>query len=531
MAIQFECPKCGSQMAARDDYAGKEGKCKCGTPLIVPGSEKMKFACVHCGKGISVSAAQAGKQGRCPACKDLITVPMPGILVSPQVSPAPVIAKPAQPLAAAAPVPTPAPATILVTCLICNSQIKAKQASAGKIISCPKCGCCLEVPDKSGASTAAPAAPKPAAPSTTTLCPSCDRKLPGAVPVCTHCGIYIKSGRPILTACDVDTEEFEQKAEGIVGAVSWLIPFGIYPVYSEALGNHKPWSTWGIFAATVLVSIWFSVLEISGSSKMMAYKNLLLWNNSDQLEPERIVDFYEYTPYGDQAAFNAKRDELQQTTPEDQLDVAAYKALDSRQRCFGEFRPYQLITHAFLHGGLMHLAGNMLFLIVLGSRVNSAIGNIWMVVLYPILAVVAAVSHMLSMGLQPPTPMLGASGAVMGLAGAYLMLFPVHKIYMVIWMRWGPLAGFHFSFKCFAVRGFWVVLFYIMFDFLAVGLMLDDGTAHWAHIGGLMWGLLLAFVLLAARLTWSGGDIVSIILGKHAWKFIGTPASRFKDAD
>ena len=67
---------------------------------------------------------------------------------------------------------------------------------------------------------------------------------------------------------------------------------------------------------------------------------------------------------------------------------------------------------------------------------------------------------------------------------------------MVGWIRWGLITGFHLSFKCFAVRGFWVVLLYIMFDIVAVSLTMDDGTAHWAHIGGLVWGIIIAFGLL-----------------------------------
>jgi membrane associated rhomboid family serine protease len=148
--------------------------------------------------------------------------------------------------------------------------------------------------------------------------------------------------------------------------------------------------------------------------------------------------------------------------------------------------------------------------------------------LYPILAIVAGATYLLAMGPEPPTPMLGASGAVMGLAGMYLLLFPIHKVFMVIWMRWGLLAGFHLSFKCFAVRGLWVVLFYIMFDVIAVSFTLSTGTAHWAHIGGLIWGILIAFGLLAARLAYSRSDVLSLILGKYAWRLIGTPADRLK---
>jgi membrane associated rhomboid family serine protease/predicted RNA-binding Zn-ribbon protein involved in translation (DUF1610 family) len=431
---------------------------------------------------------------------------------------------------------------ISFVCMMCDAKLQAKQTSAGKIIECPKCGCFAEVPDRqaadgkqkiaavgSGGDTAETQAGKKVVKSTGKVnCPSCEQKLDDSATVCPQCGIYIKNGRPILTAWDVDANELEDKAERIVKTVSWLIPFGLYPVYSDAIGNHKPYATWGITAVTVLVSIWFLVLNIAGSPQMMSAKNLMLWGGKAKPKAEQIQMLYYFTSYGDAEAFAAKKEELSADVPEEELDMAALNALTPRQQCFGEYRHFQLLTHAFLHGGILHLAGNMLFLLVLGSRVNATIGNIATVILYPILAIIAALFHLASLGAEPPMPMLGASGAVMGLAGAYLLLFPIHKVYMVIWMRWGLLFGFHLSFKCFAVRGFWVVLFYIMFDVIAVSLTVKSGTAHWAHIGGLLGGITLAFVLLAARIAYSGSDMLSLVLGRYAWMIIGTPEARRK---
>lgn len=532
MAIKFECPTCNHHLSAKSDYAGKEGKCKCGTALIVPGkTEKMKFACKHCQKGISVSNRHAGKKTRCPTCKGIITVPLLGNLIK-ESAPADVGRSTVRAQAG----------VVSIACTICSTEVPAQRNCPGDIIECPQCGSFVEVP---GHQTAGSGLDIPTADINPNLadienkgkslpvtgkvkCPSCERKLTNDAPVCTRCGIFVKSGRPILTAWDMDSDEMEEKAEGVVRAISWVIPFGLYPVYSEAMGNHKPYATWGITVITVLISIWFYAINVSGSQQMMSAKNLMLWSKDAVPDVERIHDFYEYTSYGDADAFIAKREELSETLQEDEVDFAALKALNPEQRCFGEFRIYQLLTCAFLHGGPMHLAGNMLFLLVFGSRVNAAIGNILTVILYPILAIAAAVMYLLAMGPEPPTPMLGASGAVMGLAGAYLLLYPIHKVYVVIWMRWGLIARFHLSFKCFALRGFWVVLFYIMFDVIAVSLVLQTGTAHWAHIGGFVAGILIAFGLLAGRIAYSRSDMVSLILGKYAWRIIGTPANRLK---
>ena len=483
-------------------------------------------------RGISVRNAHAGKKGKCPKCQNAVRVPLLGTLLEGHGQ-----AVAAKPSAAAAPV-----ATISFVCAMCDGNVEVRQSSAGKITECPACGSFVEVPggdtDPYGEEIATAgigpgiadmeAGGEAIITTGKVICPSCQRKLPDSTPVCARCGIYIKNGRPILTAWDVDPDELEDKAHGVVKAVSWLIPFGVFPVYSEAMGTHKPYATWGIVAATVLVSIWFLALEISGSAQMRSAKNLMLWGGGAKADAQRIEMLYEYTNYGDAAAFYAKRETLSGTTPKDELDVAALEALTPEERCFGEYRHVQLITHAFLHGGILHLAGNMLFFLVFGSRVNSAIGNILMVILYPILAIAAALTYLAMLGAEAPTAMLGASGAVMGLAGAYLLLYPVHKIYMVIWMRWGLFLGFRLSFKCFAVRGFWVVFFYIVFDVIAVSLLLNTGTAHWAHIGGLIWGFIIAYGLLAGRAAYSGSDVVSLVLGRHAWRIIGTPHSRRK---
>ena len=105
---------------------------------------------------------------------------------------------------------------------------------------------------------------------------------------------------------------------------------------------------------------------------------------------------------------------------------------------------------------------------------------------------------------------------------------PIHRVYLTAWMRWGLFAGFHLSFKFFAVRGFWVVLFYIFFDVLAVVLVLKSNTAHWAHIGGLICGMSAAVILLVGRSAHSRTDALSLIFGKYAWPLLGSPSSHNK---
>ncbi|MHC4695946.1 MAG: rhomboid family intramembrane serine protease [Planctomycetota bacterium] len=360
-----------------------------------------------------------------------------------------------------------------------------------------------------------------------TVCPSCDRQMADSAKICIACGIDVRTGRSIITAEEPDLDEIYIRAEGAISWVSWLVWAGAYPIASEAFGLRRPYVTRAIAIITVLVSVWFLAYEWSGSPRMRTMKNLMLWAGDAEWYPEELVPLYAYTSFGDSEAFFAEYYEIQMKNPElpeREVASAAHKALRPDQQAFGQYRSSQLITHAFLHGGIMHLAGNLLFLLVFGSRVNALVGNTLTVFLYPLLAVAAALAHMASMAGASPTPMLGASGAIMGLAGMYFAFFPLHKVHMAAWTRWGLTAGFHLSLKMWSLRGFWVVLFYIAFDVVFTVYGIEDQTAHWAHLGGFGMGVGVGVVLLCTRLVNSrGGDIISAILGRHAWALVGRP--------
>ncbi len=226
------------------------------------------------------------------------------------------------------------------------------------------------------------------------------------------------------------------------------------------------------------------------------------------------------------------------------MPLAAYNALPPEHQVFGHFEWYQLLTCTFLHGGLMHLAGNLLFLIVFGSRVNALLGQWKTALLYPILAAAAGIAYCIAESRNLPMPSIGASGAIMGLAGMYLVLFPVHRVHNVIWFRLSPLwapflllrvwarsggeSGLLRAWmKLFALRGFWVVLFFIAFDVVFTAFGIKDHIAHWAHLGGFIGGVTFATALLLTRTVDArGGDLISVVLGKHAWPLIGRPGQR-----
>ena len=139
-----------------------------------------------------------------------------------------------------------------------------------------------------------------------------------------------------------------------------------------------------------------------------------------------------------------------------------------------------LITSAFLHGGFWHVAGNMLYLWIFGDNIEDAMGH-WRYLAFYLLCAAAGGLAQVAMAPESVVPVIGASGAISGVLGAYLLLHPRRKVYVLIVFRTVPLPVW-------LVLGAW-----ILFQIGSVTILLDEGsnTAFWAHIGGFVAGLVL----------------------------------------
>jgi len=148
--------------------------------------------------------------------------------------------------------------------------------------------------------------------------------------------------------------------------------------------------------------------------------------------------------------------------------------------------PYLTIyTSMFMHGGFMHIAGNMLYLWIFGNNIEDSMGHVRFVLFYLICGTIATVAHIL-VDQDSQVPMVGASGAISGVLGAYLLLFPRARILTLM------MLGFFIRIvkvPAIVVLGFWIV-----FQFLNSALTAGTeggGVAWFAHIGGFFAGLLL----------------------------------------
>ncbi|MEM2911343.1 MAG: rhomboid family intramembrane serine protease [Candidatus Bathyarchaeia archaeon] len=157
-------------------------------------------------------------------------------------------------------------------------------------------------------------------------------------------------------------------------------------------------------------------------------------------------------------------------------------------------RLYTLITSMFMHAGWLHLFGNMLFLFIFGDNVEDVFGHGGYLIFYIVSGLAAAFAHILSILFAPmirdlvgiplssdlTVGVVGASGAISGVLGAYLVLYPKARILTIVTYFLLPIPAIIFL-------GVWFLLqwLYVFFD-------ISGGVAYWAHIGGFVAGMILA---------------------------------------
>ena len=145
-----------------------------------------------------------------------------------------------------------------------------------------------------------------------------------------------------------------------------------------------------------------------------------------------------------------------------------------------------VFTAMFMHGSLLHLGGNMLFLWIFGNNVEDSMGPLKFIAFY-LLGGIAAGAGQLIIDPNSTVPNLGASGAIAGVLGGYLILFPGARVITVIFII------FFFTIlelPALVILGFWFLQQVLFGYFDLSGPDDGGGIAYWAHIGGFLWGLL-----------------------------------------
>jgi len=145
---------------------------------------------------------------------------------------------------------------------------------------------------------------------------------------------------------------------------------------------------------------------------------------------------------------------------------------------------FTLITSMFMHGGWAHLLGNMLFLWVFGDNIENRIGHIRYFIFYLVCGIIASLSHVFVSGSDSLIPSLGASGAISGVLGGYLLLFPSRRVRVIMGRGITTVPAF-------VALGIWIVFQVISQLGVLGGDQGGGGVAYAAHIGGFIAGLVL----------------------------------------
>jgi membrane associated rhomboid family serine protease len=232
----------------------------------------------------------------------------------------------------------------------------------------------------------------------------------------------------------------------------------VFPIGDDNTGRIRtPYVTYALIALNILV---FLLLQGGGTNERFTY--------AFSTVPEEIrtgVDVARdvRVEFGDQ----------QDTIPLQQTPVPVY---------------FTLLTSMFMHGGLMHLLGNMLFLWIFGDNVEDDLSHGRYTVFYLLTGVIASLSHVVStfaFGDNPFIPSLGASGAISGVMGAYLVLHPQRRVRVILLRTLTEVPGF-------VAVGLWFLFQLISaFGVVGQGPEAGGGVAFMAHIGGFIAGVVL----------------------------------------
>ena len=148
-----------------------------------------------------------------------------------------------------------------------------------------------------------------------------------------------------------------------------------------------------------------------------------------------------------------------------------------------------IFTSMFLHGSLLHIGGNMLYLWIFGNNIEDVLGKVRFLLFYLACGLAAAVAQ-IAISPNSLVPNLGASGAIAGVLGAYFILFPNARVLTLV-----PIFIYFLA----QIRAYWILLFWIVMNvfqgFSGLGMERGGGVAYFAHIGGFFAGIILISLL------------------------------------
>jgi membrane associated rhomboid family serine protease len=256
------------------------------------------------------------------------------------------------------------------------------------------------------------------------------------------------------------------------------------PLHDDNPTRHVPWITLIVIALNVVAFLFWEPTFAGGSAREKETKQITFFYCNAEVPYE--VSHQESLAEGGQEALEQldKQDPLGPGTRNEYADFQRF--LD--RSCPDKSWWQSMFVAMFLHGGWLHLGGNMLFLWIFGNNVEDRLGPILYFPFYIGAGIAAAIAQLL-VDMNSVVPNLGASGAIAGVLGAYLVMFPRRRVLTLVF----------FFFITAIWLPAWIVLggWFILQLFNGVGAVTADintGVAFFAHIGGFVFGAVLALL-------------------------------------
>ena len=251
----------------------------------------------------------------------------------------------------------------------------------------------------------------------------------------------------------------------------------LIPIRDENPTSRTAWVTLGLIALNVVVFLlWQPTFKSEGAQQTFFFCHAEIpWEVTHQ----------EALDEGGTDAREAIEEDLQLGPAQ----AAAFQTAYGRE-CGGKSWWQSVFVAMFLHGSWLHIGGNMLYLWIFGNNVEDKVGRIRYVVFY-FASGIAAAAAQIATGPDSVIPNLGASGAIAGVLGAYLVMFPRRRVLSIvpIVFIWSLIA-----LPAIVVLGFWFVLQFFS-GTTALASHINGGVAYFAHVGGFVLGVIAALLL------------------------------------
>jgi len=252
----------------------------------------------------------------------------------------------------------------------------------------------------------------------------------------------------------------------------------MFPVSDSTRRRLKPYVNWTLLAANIAVFVYMLTLGSEPTESVGVFR---------ATEQEKFLFDYGFVAacLGQEVGMSVN------ATPAD-LSVCPV----------GNREYYQVFTSMFVHAGPAHIVGNMLFLWIFGDNVEDRMGHARYVIFY-LLCGVAAAAAQTYMSVNTVVPAVGASGAIAGVLAAYLVMYPLARVQVIIL----PLLFIPFFVPAIALIGIWFVT-QLVSGFGELGeATAGSGVAWWAHIGGFIAGLVLIWLFKRPqRRSWTARE-------------------------